>query len=105
MTEQPADRENLRFWDLIDLILLRELLGEGGLAAVHEACVMTFQTRDAHAWPPELVVPASWAEPYAAAIEEVEAAMPATVDAGADEVRAFIAEIDALGTTEDSRRR
>lgn len=95
VTEQPADRENLRFWDLIDLILLRELLGEGGLVAVHEACVKTFQTRDTHAWPPELVLPASWAEPYAAAIDEVEGAMPATVEAAADEVRAFIAEIDA----------
>ncbi|MGC1166412.1 MAG: hypothetical protein WA862_09905 [Solirubrobacterales bacterium] len=48
-----------------------------------------------HIWPPQLAVPDSWAEPYAAAIEEVEGALPATVEAAADEVRAFIAEIDA----------
>lgn len=95
VTEQPTGRENLRFWDLIDLILLRDLLGEGDLAAVREACVKTFKTRDTHAWPPELVVPASWAEPYAAAIEEVEGVMPTTVEEAADEVRTFIAEIDA----------
>ena len=59
VTERPEDRENLRFWDLIDLILLRELLDEGGLGAVREACVTTFAIRGTHAWPPELVVPES----------------------------------------------
>jgi len=47
------------------------------------------------AWPPELVVPDSWAAPYAAAIEEIDRAFPATVEGAADEVRALIAEIDA----------
>lgn len=95
VTEQPDDRENLRFWDLIDLILLRELLGKDNLAAVRDACVKTFQIRDTHGWPPKLVVPASWTGPYAAAIEEVESAMPPTVEAAAEEVRTFIIEIDA----------
>ncbi len=95
VTERPEDRENLRFWDLIDLILLRELLDEGGLGAVREACVTTFAVRGTHAWPPELVAPESWATPYAAAIEEIDRALPGSVEAGADEVRTFIAEIDA----------
>jgi hypothetical protein len=94
VTEQPEDRENLRFWDLIDLILLRELLAEEGLGAVREACVMTFATRGMHAWPPELAVPGSWAGPYASAIEDVDRALPSSVEAAADEVRTFIAEID-----------
>lgn len=97
VTEQPEGRENLRFWDLIDLILLRELVGED-LATVREACVVTFQTRDMHVWPPELGAPESWAEPYTAAIEEIDRALPPTIDAAADEVRAFIAEIDSART-------
>jgi hypothetical protein len=36
VTEQPRGRENLRFWDLIDLMLLEELLGND-LANVREA--------------------------------------------------------------------
>ncbi len=94
VSEQPEDRENLRFWDLIDLILLRELL-PGGLGGVREACIETFGNRDTHAWPPPLVVPDSWADPYAAAIEELDVALPATAEAAAAQVRAFIAEIDA----------
>jgi hypothetical protein len=93
VTERPPDRENLRFWDLIDLILLRELLA-GDLGAVREACVQTFRVRDTHDWPPALVVPDSWAVPYAATTEELDAVLPATVEAAAEEVRAFIVEID-----------
>lgn len=94
VTERPVDRENLRFWDLIDLILLRELL-EGDLSAVREACVQTFRARGTHEWPPELVVPTSWADPYTATIEELDGALPVAVEAAADDVRAFIVEIDA----------
>jgi hypothetical protein len=91
---EPVDRENLRFWDLIDLILLRDLF-EGNLAAVRAACVETFDTRGMHDWAPQLVAPDSWAAPYAAAIAELDRAFPATVEGAADEVRAFIAEIDS----------
>lgn len=94
VTERPRDRENLRFWDLIDLVLLREIL-PGDLASVREACVQTFATRNTHAWPPDLDVPDFWADPYAAAIEEVDRDLPATVAEGAAVVREFIAEIDA----------
>jgi hypothetical protein len=94
VTERPPNRENLRFWDLIDLVLLRELF-EGELEALRVACLQTFENRNVHIWPPQLAVPDSWAEPYAAAIEEVEGALPNTVEVAADEVRAFIAEIDA----------
>lgn len=98
VSERPLDRENLRFWDLIDLILLSEVLQEE-LGSVREACVQTFETRKTHEWPPELVVPRSWVEPYAATIEEIDRELPPTAEAAADEVRAFIAEIDAARKT------
>lgn len=41
------------------------------------------------------MTPTSWADLYAATIEELDNALPATVEAAADEVRAFIVEIDA----------
>jgi hypothetical protein len=94
VTEQPPDRENLRFWDLIDLMLLREIL-QGDLRSVREACIQTFETRATHDWPPELAVPLSWIDPYAATIEEIDQELPPTAEAAAEEVRAFIAEIDA----------
>ncbi len=93
VTEQPRDRANLRYWDLIDLILLRELLGEG-LAAVREACIETFAVRDVHPWPPELAIPNDWREPYATTAGDIEADLPDDVNEAAEVVRAFIAAID-----------
>ena len=76
VTEQPPGRENLRFWDLIDLMLLEELLGDD-LARVREAAEVIFVARGTHEWPPELVVPESWREPYARAASEMDAELPA----------------------------
>jgi Nucleotidyl transferase AbiEii toxin, Type IV TA system len=93
VTEQPNDRTNLRYWDLIDLIFLRELLGDD-LARAREACIDTFTTRDLHPWPPELVIPNGWHEPYAAMAKEIAADLPAEVDAAAEDIRDFVAVID-----------
>ena len=46
-------------------------------------------------WPPELVVPDDWREPYAAAGGELDANLPLDVDSAADQVRDFITAIDA----------
>jgi hypothetical protein len=54
VTEQPSDRENTRYWDLIDLLLLRDLAED--LPSVREACVEVFANRGTHPWPPELLV-------------------------------------------------
>lgn len=94
VTEQPEDRQNLRFWDLVDLILLRDLLGNS-LEPTHLACEEIFAKRDTHRWPPELVVPDDWADPYAEVAAEIAADLPTDVDTAAAEVRAFIAVIDA----------
>ena len=96
VTEQPDGRTNHRFWDLIDLQLQHELLGND-LARVRKACVEIFAGRDLHPWPPELVVPDDWREPYAAAAGELDADLPLDVDSAADQVRDFIAAIDAAG--------
>jgi hypothetical protein len=94
VTEEPADgRPNLRHWDLIDLILLRALLEED-LWRVREACVRTFESRKTHNWPPDLLVPDAWEQPYTAEAEKLRFT-PADVHEAAAEIRAFIAEIDA----------
>jgi hypothetical protein len=96
VTEQPDGRTNHRFWDLIDLQLQRELLGDD-LARVREACVEIFAGRDLQPWPPELAVPEDWRAPYAAAAGELDADLPLDVDSAADQVRDFITAIDAAG--------
>lgn len=92
VTEQPSDRENLRFWDLIDLILLRELITD--LRPVGEACREIFAGRATHSWPPQLQVPNGWAGPYTRLATELD--FPITdVHTAANEVRGLIADIDA----------
>jgi hypothetical protein len=93
VTEQPPDRQNLRFWDLIDLMLLEQLLGDD-LTRVREAAAAIFAARGTHSWPPELVVPEPWREPYARSASEVDAELPADVDQAAERVRALIARIE-----------
>ncbi|RKQ84990.1 nucleotidyltransferase AbiEii toxin of type IV toxin-antitoxin system [Solirubrobacter pauli] len=94
VTEQPNDRQNLRFWDIVDLLLLEELLGED-LAPLRDAAVSIFATRGTHAWPPELVIPASWREPYARTAGEMDASLPAGIDEAAQRVRQMIRDIAA----------
>ena len=94
VTERPPGRENLRFWDLIDLILLEGLLGDD-LAKVPEAAEGVFVARGTHDWPPDLVVPESWREPYARAAGEIGSELPPDVDQAADRMRALIARIAA----------
>jgi hypothetical protein len=80
VTERFPDRENDRFRDLIDLLLLREL--EPDLGRVAEACREIFDERAKHSWPPLLTVEPSWPEQYRAlaidqafAIEDVDQAV------------------------------
>lgn len=98
VTEQPDDRPNLRFWDLIDLVLLRELLDESGLLRVHAACRDIFARRATHPWPPDVVVPRSWREPYAATARELGAGIPLDVELAGEAVRALISDIDHAGS-------
>src|SRR3954467_10977440 len=79
VTEQPPDRPNLRFWDLIDLILLEALLDDD-LTPLRDAAIAIFETRGTHAWPPDLAIPEAWRAPYAAGVAELDAGLPAQVD-------------------------
>lgn len=73
-------------------MLLEELLGDA-LARVREAAEAVFVARGTHEWPPELVVPESWREPYARAASEMDAELPTDIDQAAARVRALIAKI------------
>lgn len=92
VTERPPNRENTRYWDLVDLLLLRDLVPD--LGSVREACIDVFENRETHNWPPELVIPDPWHELYAAEATKLKFT-PADVHEAAVELRAFIAEIDA----------
>jgi hypothetical protein len=99
-TEPPpeGEDENIRFHDLMDLILLRDLVREDGWPAVRAACIDTFETRAKHAWPPELVVYPSWPDSFAALAEEQGFAIT-DVQEAARQVREMIVRID--GATGD----
>ncbi|HEV3045752.1 MAG TPA: nucleotidyl transferase AbiEii/AbiGii toxin family protein [Solirubrobacteraceae bacterium] len=99
VTEKPSDgRLNLRHWDLIDLILLRGLCGDG-LPRVRDACVRTFERRGTHDWPPTLDAPDAWQEPYRRDASELGPAVPGDVHSAAGVVAGFIAAIDAARST------
>lgn len=84
-------RENDRFRDLVDLLLLRAL--EPDLTAIRHACVDVFAARAKHGWPPVLRPPTSWADPYARLADELEFAIT-NLDEAARLVAEFISEID-----------
>lgn len=92
VTEQPDDRENHRFWDLMDLILLRALIEDPG--PLREACVEIFTARGTHDWPPRLLIPDSWAAPFTRLAQDHQFRIR-DVHAAAAEVRELIASIDA----------
>jgi hypothetical protein len=94
-TEVYADgRTNDRFRDLIDLQLLRGLVDDRGLLPVRSACVEIFELRAKHAWPPEVRIWPSWADGFAAMAREV-AFHTDDVEVAGEDLRAFIADIDA----------
>jgi hypothetical protein len=74
--------------------LLEELLGDD-LAEVREAAEAVFIASGKHEWPPELVDPESWREPYARTATETDADLPPAVDRAAEWVRALVARIEA----------
>lgn len=58
-------RENDRFRDVMDILLVEGLLKGIPLARVHEACIDIFRVRSKHSWPPSLTVYPSWRAPFA----------------------------------------
>ena len=94
-TEVYTDgRENDRFRDLIDLQLLRDLLDDGSMPSLREACVEIFELRGKHAWPPSVTVWPSWSAGFAAMAREVDFHTD-DVDVAAEDLRALIGAIDS----------
>lgn len=93
-TSIPGGRPNDRSRDLIDLLLLRDLIGAEDLGRVREACVETFELRDRHAWPPTVVVMEPWRLTYPLEATELDFD-PLDVEVAAERVQRVIDEIDA----------
>jgi hypothetical protein len=87
-------RENDRFRDVMDVLLVEDLLHDVGLGLVREACVDIFTVRDKHTWPPTVTVYDSWRIPFAALARE-NRFTPDDIDEAAAALTALIAAIEA----------
>jgi hypothetical protein len=63
-TEVRPGRDNDRFRDLVDLLLLEELVAADDVPRLRFACEEVFALRDRTPWPPVVTVYAGWYEPY-----------------------------------------
>lgn len=97
VTEPPlrTGGTNPRYWDLIDLQLLRALLGPPDESTKH-ACTSTFAVRAMQAWPPTITVYSGWHESYAALARDLGIAVT-DLDQAVAAVHELIAEINAAG--------
>jgi hypothetical protein len=73
MTLPPRPgKQNERFRDLVDLLLMEALVTHD-YAAFREACELVFRSRNTHPWPPNLeAMPSHWAAPFTRLAEELE---------------------------------
>jgi hypothetical protein len=65
----PGGKENDRYRDPIDLLLLQELVED--YTELKEACVETFRIRAKHKWPPTIKLPESWQAPFTRIASEI----------------------------------
>lgn len=93
MTLPPRPgKQNERFRDLVDLLLMEALVTHD-FAALREACELVFGSRNTHAWPPDLdAMPPHWAEPFAQLAGELEL-RETDVETALIRVRKFVARI------------
>jgi hypothetical protein len=85
-------KQNERFRDLVDLLLLEAMFAHDYIA-LREACEMVFRNRNTHPWPPNLdAVPLHWAEPFAQLASELEL-NEKDVETALVRVRGFVARI------------
>lgn len=92
--ESPNGKPNDRSRDLIDIILIREMLGSSSLRPTRAACVETFKIRNKQTWPPRVKIEDHWPEQFA---REAEALgfEPTDVVVAVERVHAIFDEIDA----------
>jgi hypothetical protein len=87
-------RENDRFRDVMDILLVEDLVYGVGLDRVREACVDIFTVRDKHRWPPTVTVYDSWRVPFAALARE-NGFKPEDIDEAAAALTALSAAIES----------
>lgn len=92
-TEVLAERDNDRFRDLLDLLLLEGLIGDAEWPAVRAACVALFDGRGRHTWPPTVTMFPGWEFGYQTLATDVGFEITSAYEA-ADGVRSLIARID-----------
>jgi hypothetical protein len=90
-------RENDRFRDVMDILLVEGLLRDVGLANVRAACVDIFNVRNKHKWPPQVTIYESWRAPFAALARENDFT-PEDIEMAAATLTELIAKINAAGT-------
>jgi hypothetical protein len=87
-------RENDRFRDVMDVLLVEDLLRQVGLARVRDACIDIFSVRAKHAWPPTVTVHDSWRGPFAQLARD-NGFSPEDIEEAVVELTQLIAAIDA----------
>ena len=87
-------RENDRFRDVMDVLLVEDLLRQVGLARVRDACIDIFSVRAKHAWPPTVTVYDSWRGPFAKLARD-NGFSPEDIDEAVVALARLVAEIDA----------
>jgi Nucleotidyl transferase AbiEii toxin, Type IV TA system len=96
-------RDNDRFRDVMDILLVEEFLVDVGLARVREACIDIFTVRGKHTWPPAVTVYEGWRAPFTALARE-NGFTPDDIDEAAAELTEFIEAIDRAVLDVDSVR-
>lgn len=95
MTEPPrGNRLNERVKDVVDVILMRELLGER--AGLRRVCVALFEARATHRWPPHLDVHEHWRAEFGRLAAEHDLGVD-SLEEGVKQVQDLIAQIDRQG--------
>lgn len=93
MTKPMSEgRQNDRFRDLVDLLLMREFVKD--YAALGEACEEVFTRRGSHGWPPVIAPPEEWREPFARMAAEIDLPIR-QLDVAVSEIRTFVDQIVA----------
>jgi hypothetical protein len=71
MTEPSGEgrRPNDRFRDAADLYVLRAMVTD--MASLRVACEQVFDIRNAHPWPPAIIIPDHWPDEFARLAEEL----------------------------------
>jgi len=98
MTLPPRPgKQNERFRDLVDLLLMEGLVSHD-YPALRRACELVFGSRNTHGWPPNLDgVPSHWAAPFTQLARELE--LPDTdVETALIRVRNFVGRILSAGS-------